>query len=94
MVSPVTPGAVAPPLLPVNGLTQGGAYVSGTATVPRVVSHFGPHLTESLFAVENTTGPLAEPLGAGGFGELPLSLLPLRTSTATTTTTTTPTTGV
>jgi hypothetical protein len=70
IVSPVTPGAVAPPLFPEKGLTHGGAYVSGTATVPRVASQFGPHFTESLFAAENTTGPFVGPLGVDGVDEL------------------------
>jgi hypothetical protein len=51
-----------------NGSTHGGAYVSGTATVPREVSQFGPHLIESLLAAEKTTGPLPPPDGFGGAG--------------------------
>jgi len=39
---PVTPGAVAPPLSPCQGLTHGGAYQKGTATRPSDVSHRGP----------------------------------------------------
>jgi hypothetical protein len=69
-------------------LTHGGAYVNGTATVPRLVSHFGPHRTESLFAAENTTGPFAGPVGVDGFDEDPLSSdRPKRSHTSRTTTT-------
>src|ERR1700704_2086979 len=46
MVSLVTPGAVAPPLLPpFHGSTHGGAYPLGTATFPVDVSHPGPQST-------------------------------------------------
>src|SRR6266545_7472816 len=38
----VTPWAVAPPVLPVNGWTQGGAYTVGIFTRPVVVSQLGP----------------------------------------------------
>src|SRR4029079_4388629 len=37
--SPVTPGAVAPPLSPVYGAKQGWAKKSGTASLPVEVSH-------------------------------------------------------
>src|SRR5260370_41562633 len=46
MVSLVTPGVVAPPLSPpFHGTTHGGAYQSGTATFPVLVSQLGPQLT-------------------------------------------------
>src|SRR5215510_12199512 len=51
MVSAVTPGAVAPPLSPpFHGATHGGAYPLGTATLPVVVSQFGPQSTCSFSA--------------------------------------------
>src|SRR5690348_9212314 len=53
----VTPGDVAPPLSPVKGSTHGGAYVRGTATVPRSTSQLGPHLIELRFDAFRVTGP-------------------------------------
>ncbi len=91
MVSLVTPSAVAPPLSPVKGLTHGGAYVSGTATVPRSASQSGPQSTESRLAAESTTGPLVGPLGAGL--EEPLSLVRPNSSQIRTTASTMPTNG-
>ena len=46
IVSALTPGAVAPPLFPpFHGITHGGAYENGTATLPVDVSHVGPQST-------------------------------------------------
>src|SRR5262245_36356883 len=73
MVSAVTPGAVAPPLLPsVQGSTQGGAYPLGTATLPVLVSQFDPQSTSTprAFASSKVSGrrrapsPLAARTGA------------------------------
>src|SRR5262245_23438975 len=44
----VTPWAVAPPFLPVNGWTHGGAYTVGIFTRPVVVSQLGPKSTLDL----------------------------------------------
>src|SRR6266542_3280041 len=56
----VTPWAVAPPFLPVNGWTHGGAYTVGIFTRPVVVSQLGPKSTFDLpsnWAFSGVIGP-------------------------------------
>src|SRR4051812_38140924 len=88
--SPVTPGDVAPPLSPVNGCTHGGAYVSGTATVPRSTSHVGPQSILERFDAFSVTGPepAVPPLvgGVACFASSPLPATPTITMTSAITT--------
>src|SRR5512132_2120761 len=72
MVSLVTPRAVAPPLSPpVHGSTHGGAYPLGTATLPVVVSQFGPQSTvlPSACAWSKVSGAVPLPLAGPGAGD-------------------------
>src|SRR3954447_15176359 len=69
MASPVTPGAVAPPLSPLNGAKHGWAKKSGTANLPVEVSHRDPQSMVSArllsVASANDIGKVSAADGAG-----------------------------